>query len=100
MSDKGQKMLGRFQAGDSFGEVSLIDQRARSATVEAESDMELLWIKREDFPTLTHRGDSPSMKLLNNFLHALCDKLRRTQHSLLLGEQGRRSPDPAHEIDS
>ncbi|HPR64082.1 MAG TPA: cyclic nucleotide-binding domain-containing protein [Thermoanaerobaculia bacterium] len=84
--DGQKKLLGRFQPGDSFGEVSLIDRGSRSASVEAESDLELLTINRERFQELINRTDTLSLKLLHNLLHDLCDKLRRTNHFLLLSE--------------
>jgi cAMP-dependent protein kinase regulator len=41
--------LARLQGGDFFGEVGLIKNKPRTATVLAESDAEILELKREDF---------------------------------------------------
>lgn len=84
--DQQKKVLGHFDPGDSFGEVSLIDEGPRSATVEAEMDSNCLYLKREDFQHLLDRGNALSQKLLYNLLKNLCDKLRRTNHYLVLAE--------------
>lgn len=78
------KFLGRFLPGDSFGEIALIDNGPRSAGVRAETDVELLEIRQNDFQELIHRGDSISHKLMERFLLDLCDKIRRTNNYLLL----------------
>ena len=80
------KILGHFEPTDSFGEISLIDKGERSASVRAEGEIEVLIISREEFQELLHRGGLLSQKLMKNLLHDLCEKLRRTNHFLLLSE--------------
>ena len=79
-----EKFLGRFLPGDSFGEIALIDNGPRSAAVRAETDIELLEIKREDFQALLKKNDPLAVKLMQNLLLDLCDKIRRTNNYLLL----------------
>ena len=79
-----EKFLGRFLPGDSFGEIALIDNGPRSAAVRAETEVEVLEIKQEDFQELINREDRLSIKLMQQFLHDLCDKIRRTNNYLLL----------------
>ena len=50
--------------GASFGEMSLLDQGPRSATVEAETDMELLVLDARSFSSLLNEVPSVARKVL------------------------------------
>jgi CRP-like cAMP-binding protein len=50
--------------GASFGEMSLLDQKPRSATVEAETDMELLVLDARSFSSLLEDVPSVARKVL------------------------------------
>lgn len=50
--------------GASFGELSLLDQGPRSATVEAETDMQLLVLNTRSFSSLLAEVPSVARKLL------------------------------------
>ncbi|MGH2723613.1 MAG: Crp/Fnr family transcriptional regulator [Actinomycetota bacterium] len=70
----GGKELARLTDGDFFGEMALIDQGPRSATVTAQGDMELWRIEPSDFDALL--DDVPFvarqiLKVLSNRLRAL-----------------------------
>jgi CRP/FNR family transcriptional regulator, cyclic AMP receptor protein len=58
--------------GSSFGEMSLLDQGQRSATVEAETDMHILVLDSRSFSALI--GDVPSVA--RKILRALAERLR------------------------
>jgi CRP-like cAMP-binding protein/serine/threonine protein phosphatase PrpC len=64
--------------GSTFGEMALLDQPERSATVEALSPGELLVISREAFFTLLKANPNLAVKLLWNLLLAVSGNLRRT----------------------
>ncbi len=64
--------------GSTFGEMALLDQPIRSATVEALADGELLVISREAFFTLLKANPNLAVKLLWNLLLAVSGHLRRT----------------------
>jgi CRP-like cAMP-binding protein/serine/threonine protein phosphatase PrpC len=64
--------------GSTFGEMSLLDQPERSATVEALTAGELLVISREAFFTLLKANPNLAVKLLWNLLLAVSGNLRRT----------------------
>ncbi|HEX2030966.1 MAG TPA: cyclic nucleotide-binding domain-containing protein [Actinomycetota bacterium] len=69
-----RKELARLADGDFFGEMALIDQGPRSATVQAQSDMELWMIEPSDFDQLL--DDVPFvarqiLRVLSNRLRAL-----------------------------
>lgn len=69
-------LVARIKAGGLFGEISLLDDRPRSATVVAESDVELVMFPA---PTLRESLDAnPSIaaKVYRNLSRTLCDRLR------------------------
>jgi CRP-like cAMP-binding protein len=74
----GELELGRFEQADGFGELALIDQGPRSATVEALSEGELLEFDREAYESLMAHSEALQMKLLKNLVRDLAQKLRRT----------------------
>ena len=56
------KQVAVLGAGDSFGELSLLDRSPRNATVKAESDMDIVLLGQREFnalldliPTLAHK---------------------------------------------
>ena len=63
----------RLGAGESFGEMSLIDKRPRSATVTAATDVTLAPISQGAFLVLVH--DTPYFAL--EVMRSLSDRLRR-----------------------
>jgi CRP-like cAMP-binding protein/serine/threonine protein phosphatase PrpC len=64
--------------GSTFGEMALLDQPMRSATVEALCEGELLVISREKFFGLLKSSPNLAVKLLWNLLIAVSGKLRTT----------------------
>lgn len=61
--------------GDHFGEISLIDQRPRSASVVAESEVEIMGLSSKSFMTLLDGVPGLAKKTVL----ALCDYLREAQ---------------------
>jgi len=68
--------------GDHFGEISLIDGQAPSATVIAEEPSEALSISHDDLKSLIETEPALAGKLLMSMLKALCHRLRETDQSL------------------
>lgn len=62
VGDRGR--LAPLGPGGSFGEMSLIDQGPRSATVEAETDMHLLVLDSRNFSSLLEEVPSVARKVL------------------------------------
>ncbi len=58
------KRLARFGPGDFFGEMSLLDHGPRSATVVADSDMELLVLDSREFRRLVEASPTIAWKIL------------------------------------
>jgi CRP/FNR family transcriptional regulator, cyclic AMP receptor protein len=68
--------------GDHFGEISLIDGMAPSATVVAEESAETLSISHDDLRSFLETDPRLASKLLMAMLKALCRRLRETDQSL------------------
>lgn len=58
------RSLGAFGPGDFFGEMSLLDQAPRSATIKAIEQTECLMLSSWDFKALLERYPSIAVKLL------------------------------------
>lgn len=70
-----ERVIRRLGPGDPFGELSLIDGHARSASVRAATDVRLLEIAADDFYKLV--GRSP--KFVRNLLRALSLRVREME---------------------
>jgi CRP/FNR family cyclic AMP-dependent transcriptional regulator len=66
------KVIGRLKDGDVVGELSLIDGRARSATVVASTPVRVLQLATDDFQVLVHK----SSKFRKALLQALSMRVR------------------------
>ncbi|MFN2642865.1 MAG: cyclic nucleotide-binding domain-containing protein [Actinomycetota bacterium] len=69
------KRLARLKDGDSFGEMSLLDDKPRSATVTAATDVVLYRIRSLDFQRLVKTEPAIAVALLKS----LAGKLRATE---------------------
>lgn len=72
-SDGKEAILGLIEAGEAFGEMALLDGRARSADVVAVQDSELLVLHRGDFLPFLETRPKACMGLLT----ALSQRLRK-----------------------
>jgi CRP-like cAMP-binding protein len=70
-----RKVIGRLKDGDVVGELSLIDGHARSASVVATSEVQVLGIASDDFRRLVHR----SPKFVKALLRSLSVRLREAE---------------------
>jgi CRP-like cAMP-binding protein len=70
--------------GAHFGEVALIDDSRRSATVVALEDCDLLVIDRRDFNELLEQNKDIAFKIYKAFTRALCDRLRQANENLIV----------------
>ena len=58
------RTVGTMAGGDFFGEMSLLEHAPRSATVTAETDVELLVANARSFGELVERAPSVDMKMM------------------------------------
>ncbi len=72
--------------GSHFGEIALIDDNPRSASVVALEDCELLTISREEFLDLLAQHESIALKIYRAFTRALCDRLRQANENLIVAQ--------------
>lgn len=77
-----EKVLAILNPGDHFGEIALVDNHPRSATVIANEDSELIQIQAEDFNKLLENDKEIALKFYKSFLKVLCMRLRDTNESL------------------
>ncbi len=72
------KAIAELTAGDVVGEMSVIDGKPRSATVIAETPMNLLVLHRRDFMSLLETVPGLQRKLLVT----LCERVRQADQAL------------------
>jgi len=74
--------VGELKRGEHFGEMALVRNLPRSATIKAIVPSELISIKREDFFELIRSEPRVAVKLLWQFLGVLAHRLERTSNDL------------------
>ncbi len=74
---KGSATLG---PGSFFGEMSLLDQGPRSATVTAETDMRLLVLGSREFSSLVHEVPTVAVRMMRGLAKRLRDAEPRQPH--------------------
>ena len=72
----GQGWVGRLQPGDFFGELALIEEHGRTATVIAEDDLTCLLVPAWEFRALLKEHPDLAVGLL----HAIIARLHRLEH--------------------
>src|SRR6266511_2816744 len=75
---EGASVVKEGQEGDSFGELSLLDGGARTATVTTETPMTMLELKRTEFLRMVEDEPDVAVKPLSH----TASLLRRTERSL------------------
>jgi len=70
--------LAKLGPGDFVGEMSLIDDHAAAATVEADETTDVLILSREDFKSLLSNNTELSAKLWESLARNLNEKIRKT----------------------
>ncbi len=81
-----EQRLRILRRGDIFGEMALITEQPRSASVRALEDVDVRVIKREEFLTTWRRDPDLVLPLLSTF----CERIRTL--TALVAELTRRSP--------
>ncbi|OGQ90605.1 MAG: hypothetical protein A2289_06450 [Deltaproteobacteria bacterium RIFOXYA12_FULL_58_15] len=79
---KGEQVIVNLNAGAHIGEMALIDNAPRSASVRAQSDVNLLVMRREEFFSIIRSEPVIATKLLWSFVQVLSGRLRDTNEAL------------------
>ncbi|MDO9105731.1 MAG: cyclic nucleotide-binding domain-containing protein [Methylovulum sp.] len=79
---KGNKLLTHLKAGRAFGEMSLLDQQCRSATVIALEECTFLSISRANFEKLSQEHPALALKMVLKIARLLSQALRQTSGQL------------------
>jgi len=95
---RGETELARFKPGDHFGEMALIRNQPRSATVLSDLDSELMVIRRTDFFDILRNEHQLAVKMLWQFLTVLADRLDNTNRELGQAREELASEDVTDEI--
>ena len=78
-----QKVLVRLSAPQFFGEIGLLEDTPRSATVRAATPCELLELQRVDFDRLVASDIQLGYTLIRNIASSLIGRLRGTDRDIL-----------------
>ncbi len=82
-----KKKITHLLPGNHFGEIALIDDNPRSATVVALDDSELLTISHADFEEILEQNEATALKVYRAFTKALCNRLRQANENLIISQQ-------------
>ncbi len=72
-----EKTLDTMGSGDVFGEMAILEQQPRSATVIAENEVKALEFNRENFETILQSNIQMALKLLKIFCKRIYDAKRQ-----------------------
>jgi CRP-like cAMP-binding protein len=78
----GDVVLSTLSEGRSIGEMSIIDEFPRSATVKARTDATLIILTREDFETISETRPDLGFEILKGLARLLSKNLRKTSARL------------------
>ena len=78
-----QKVLVHLAAPQFFGEMGLLSDLERSATISTDTDCEMLELRRADFDRLAQSDPALGYQLVRNVAVVLAERLRRTDIDVL-----------------
>ncbi len=82
--DKGlEKVIATMGAGNFFGEMALLDDQPRSATIRAAGTASLLMIKRDEFTALLQEDVLVASRLLFGIIKEVSNRLRESNTELV-----------------
>jgi CRP-like cAMP-binding protein len=79
---KGHEEVSRMGEGQHFGEMALVDNDSRSATINAVERTELIQIKRMDLEKLLAKDAALGQRVYHAIAKYLCNRLRHTTSDL------------------
>lgn len=94
MNDNTEQVLGILRGGQFFGEMALLDEGPRSATVATLSECTLIEISEESFDHIVRRNPSAAVALLKGISHSLRDTNR-----IAIAEMSLKNQELAHALE-
>jgi CRP-like cAMP-binding protein len=82
-----RKTLTVLQAGDYFGEMSLFDQKPRSASAVAAGPTRLLRLSKQGFDSLLTRNSEAGMSVLFAMIRTASDRIRRLSSQVIVYDE-------------
>ena len=86
---KGDKTISRLGEGQFFGEMALLEEIPRTATVKAVKDSELILMYKVKFDELLADYPSAGVKVVRNLATMLSARVRQAHDDILPGGSGR-----------
>lgn len=71
-----EQVLARMGPGDFFGEMALFDRSARSATIQADTEVTLLVLDRDALARLTTESPRAAAAFFQSLVHVFIERLR------------------------
>jgi CRP-like cAMP-binding protein len=78
--------IGQLRSGSFFGEMSLVDNNPRSATVKALSACDLLYISKEGFQTLLNQSLATKARFYESCVKHLVARLRELDDNYVISQ--------------
>ncbi|MGK5087288.1 cyclic nucleotide-binding domain-containing protein [Bdellovibrionota bacterium FG-2] len=78
--------VGQLRTGNFFGEMSLVDEYPRSATVRALSDCQLFSITKEGFQQFLSKNPSSKSKFFESCVETLVHRLRELDENYVISQ--------------
>lgn len=78
--------VGQLEQGSVFGEMSLVDENPRSATVRALTDCQVFYISKEKFMEFLERSQQLKMKFYETCINTLVFRLRELNDSYVISQ--------------
>jgi serine/threonine protein phosphatase PrpC len=94
---KSGSQISHFEAGAHFGEMALVDNAPRSATVTAVQECRMLVMTRREFFSIIRQEPKLANKLMWSFLQVLTTRLRTTNEDLRTAREA--GDDRTHSLD-
>lgn len=74
--------ISRMGPGQHFGEMAIIENDKRSATIDAQENTDLIRLKRDEFENLLSQDDALGYRVYRALARYLCMRLRQTTTDL------------------
>jgi CRP-like cAMP-binding protein len=78
--------IGQLRKGNFFGEMSLVDNNPRSATVKSLSECELLYISKEAFQALLNHSPATKVRFYESCVKHLVARLRELDDNYVISQ--------------